>query len=72
MNWNRIKGGTEWLWAKIVEIENGKYKVQIMNSPLFGTKFSRSSNEIRKYSSANDNYKTNEIVEARNDKRTGD
>ncbi|CAK5029236.1 unnamed protein product [Meloidogyne enterolobii] len=34
--------------------------------------FIRSSNEIRKYSSANDNYKINEIVEAKNDKRTGE
>uniref|UniRef100_A0A915LR77 SH3 domain-containing protein n=1 Tax=Meloidogyne javanica TaxID=6303 RepID=A0A915LR77_MELJA len=37
-----------------------------MNSPLFGVKFFRCSNEIRKYSNANDNFQINEIVELKN------
>uniref|UniRef100_A0A915LZX7 Uncharacterized protein n=1 Tax=Meloidogyne javanica TaxID=6303 RepID=A0A915LZX7_MELJA len=53
-NWNKIKGCTEWLLAKIVKIENGGYEAQVINSSLFGA------------NSANDNFQINEIVELEN------
>ncbi|CAK5075192.1 unnamed protein product [Meloidogyne enterolobii] len=64
-NTNKIKGGTEWLLAKIVKIKNGGYEAQVINSPLSGAKFFRCSKDIRKYS-ANDNFQINEIVEVKN------
>ncbi|CAK5083884.1 unnamed protein product [Meloidogyne enterolobii] len=65
-NTKKSTGYTEWLLAQIEEIENGKYKVQVINSSLFGAKFIRCSNEIRKYSSTGDNFQINEIVEIKN------
>uniref|UniRef100_A0A915M1G0 Uncharacterized protein n=1 Tax=Meloidogyne javanica TaxID=6303 RepID=A0A915M1G0_MELJA len=65
-NWNKITGGTEWLLAKIVKIENGGYEAKIINSSLFGAKFFRCSKDIRKYSSANDKFQINETVELKN------
>uniref|UniRef100_A0A915P4Q7 Uncharacterized protein n=1 Tax=Meloidogyne floridensis TaxID=298350 RepID=A0A915P4Q7_9BILA len=67
-NWNKITGGTEWLLAKIVKIENGGYEAKIINSSLFGAKFFRCSKDIRKYSSANDKFQINETVELKNRK----
>uniref|UniRef100_A0A915N3V4 Uncharacterized protein n=1 Tax=Meloidogyne javanica TaxID=6303 RepID=A0A915N3V4_MELJA len=49
-NKNKFTGGTEWLLARIVKIENGGYEVRIMNSRLFGA-------------IANDNFQIDEIVE---------
>uniref|UniRef100_A0A915LUM7 Uncharacterized protein n=1 Tax=Meloidogyne javanica TaxID=6303 RepID=A0A915LUM7_MELJA len=67
-NWDKLTGGTEWLLAKIVKIENGGYEAQVINSPLFGAQFFRCSKDIRKYSSTNDTFQINEIVEVKNRK----
>ncbi|CAK5069810.1 unnamed protein product [Meloidogyne enterolobii] len=60
---SNFTGNTEWLLAKIVKIENEKYKVELKNNSLSGTIFTRCSEDIRKF---NVDFQINEIVESWN------
>ncbi|CAK5081997.1 unnamed protein product [Meloidogyne enterolobii] len=57
---SNFTGNTEWLLAKIVKIENEKYKVELKNNSLSGVIFTRCSEDIRKF---NVDFQINEIVE---------